>query len=82
MLAHLNRECNDLWAIIAIVHEIRYVCMHLNSGTADVFTPASIAGASEQLCESMLSIAKTSAQLEHAKLQQQIVAEAQKQQRE
>ena len=55
--------------------------MHLNSGTADVFMPASIAGASDQLRESMLSIAKMSAQLERAKLQQQIAVEVQKQQR-
>ena len=58
------------------------MCTHLNSGTADVFTPVLIAGASEQFCESMLGIVKMSAQLEHAKLQQQIVEETQKQQRE
>ena len=56
--------------------------MHLNLGTVDVFTPASIAGASDQLRESMLGVAKTSAQLEHAKLQQQIVEETQRQQHE
>ena len=82
MLAHLDWECNDLWVIIASVRKIRYVCTQLNLGTADVFMPASIAGASEQLCESMLGIAKMSAPLEQAKLQQQIVAEVQKQQRE
>ena len=49
MLAHLNHECNDLWVIIASVRKIRYVCMHLNLGTADVFTPVSIAGESDQL---------------------------------
>ena len=49
--------------------------MHLNLGTAGVFMPASIAGASDQLWESLLGIAKTSAQLEHAKLQQQIAEE-------
>ena len=62
------------------VRKIHYVCIHLNLGTADVFAPALIAGASDQLWESLLSIAKTSAQLEHAKHQQQIAAEAQKQQ--
>ena len=64
MLARLSRERNDLWVIIASVRKIRYVCTHLNLGRADVFTPVSIAGASEQLRESMLGIAKTSAQLE------------------
>ena len=80
--AHLNSECNDLWVIIVNVCKIRYVCTHLNLGTADVFMPASIAGASDQLRESMLSIAKTSAQLECTKLRQHIAAEFQKQQRE
>ena len=50
---------------------------NLNLGTAYVFTPASIAGASEQLKESMLGIAKKSAQLECLKLQQKIVEETQ-----
>ena len=56
--------------------------MHLNSGTADVFTPVLIAGASDQLGESMLGIAKMLANLEHAKLQQQIAEEARRQQQE
>ena len=58
------------------------MCTHLNSDTADVFTPASIAGASTQLRESILGIAKMSALLECVKLQQQIVEETQWQQRE
>ena len=56
--------------------------MHLNSGTVDVFMPASIAGASDQLRESMLGIAKMLATLERVKLQQQIVEEAKRQQQE
>ena len=51
--------------------------MYLNSGTADVFTPVSIVGASDQLKESMHGIAKTSAHLECLKLQQQIAEETQ-----
>ena len=53
------------------------MCTHLNSGIVDVVTPALIAGASDQLKESMLGIAKTSAQLEHLKLQQKIAEETQ-----
>ena len=60
----LNREGNDLWVIIVNVHKICYVCTHLNLGTADVFMPASIVGASEQLRESMLGNTKMSAQFE------------------
>ena len=41
------------------------------------FTPVLIAGASYQLKESMLGIAKMSAQLEHLKLQQKIAEETQ-----
>ena len=52
------------------------MCVHIfNSGTASVFTPASIAGCSDQLCESTLGVAQTSAHLECVKLQQQIVEE-------
>ena len=47
------------------------VCI-LNSGTVNVFTPASISGCSDQLRESILGVAKASAQLERVKLQQQI----------
>ena len=56
--------------------------MHLNLSTADVFMPASIAGASDQLQESMFTVVKMSANLGHAKLQQQIVEEARRQQQE
>ena len=59
-----------------------YVCTCLNSGTADVFTPALIAGASDQLKELMLGIAETSAHLECLKLQQQIEEETQRLNRE
>ena len=56
------------------------VCVSaLNVGTANVFMPASITGCSDQLRESMLSIAQTSANLERTKLQQQIVDERKKQ---
>ena len=56
--------------------------MHLNLGTVDVFMPALVAGASDQLRESMLGVAKTSAEIECAKLQQQIAKEAQRQEHE
>ena len=59
------------------------MCAHFfNSGTADVFTLASIAGASPQLHESMLGVVQTSAHLECIKLQHQIAEETQRQNRE
>ena len=65
------------WANLSNLRKNCYhFCMFsLTSVTANAFTLASIASASEELWESMLQVAQTSTTLEQSKLQQEIAKE-------